>query len=124
MENTEEFDVKPLISDGQNKGSVRCTLCNSLILNPGMGEYRSEETALPNMRKRKDAECEEEEEPLSDFWFVRNVYTFENVGISKAKEGKKYLTCADCEIGPIGWCTLANDDCYVAIKRVKNIVSS
>lgn len=28
--------------------------------------------------------------------------TFENVGVTNAKDGKRYLCCADCEFGPVG----------------------
>ena len=41
------------------------------------------------------------------YWRVNDVFDFDNVGVSRevVVNGKtvKYLTCADCEIGPIGW---------------------
>lgn len=48
--------------------------------------------------------------------------SFENVGFSRdAADGKKYLLCADCELGPIGIQTLDGDKvCFdVAMDRVR-----
>lgn len=42
-------------------------------------------------------------ECVSDFWTVEKMYDFENVGFSMAFGNIKYLICADCEIGPIGY---------------------
>ena len=64
---------------------------------------------------------ESERESLSQFWLVIDMYTFENVGFSKNVNTTKYLICADCEIGPIGFVNL--DDKvkhYVALSRVKH----
>lgn len=57
---------------------------------------------------------------LTDFWLVQNMLDFENLGFSKTVEGKKFLICADCEIGPLGWHDLqVPNEFYVACKRVK-----
>ncbi len=61
------------------------------------------------------------------FWRVDDIYKFTNVGFSKIvpKElpgldfiPNRYLACADCDKGPIGFC---NDlkDIYVALSRVR-----
>ena len=44
-------------------------------------------------------------ETLSDHWVVRDQFDFENVGVTKSIDGDtsfRYLTCADCDKGPIG----------------------
>lgn len=59
-----------------------------------------------------------EEEVIKDYWIVGDIYAFENVGFSHPVGGVKYLACADCEIGPIGWYDLAAKTSYVALSRV------
>ncbi|KAM3177552.1 hypothetical protein ACTXT7_004305 [Hymenolepis weldensis] len=39
----------------------------------------------------------------TEFWTVRNMTDFENVGFCFAVDNIKYLICADCEIGPLGY---------------------
>ena len=58
-------------------------------------------------------------ENLEKFWLVVDMWTFDNVGFTKTLNNIKYLICADCEIGPIGYQDL-NDPkhLYVAHSRV------
>lgn len=50
------------------------------------------------------------------------MYTFENIGFSNNVDATtKYLICADCEMGPVGFCDLTNKMCYVALERVKHL---
>lgn len=59
---------------------------------------------------------------LQDHWLVENMYAFENVGFTKNIGNIKYLVCADCEIGPIGWhCTDDTKSFYVALDRVDHV---
>ena len=59
-------------------------------------------------------------EKLTDFWLVSNMYHFENVGFSKHVGTIRFLLCADCEIGPIGWHDTGDKTKYfVAANRVK-----
>ena len=60
---------------------------------------------------------------LTKFWLIEDMYHFENVGFSKTVEGTvKYLICADCEQGPIGWHDLNNKkEFLVAAERVQYI---
>lgn len=51
----------------------------------------------------------------SKYWCVDNMYAFENVGFSKTVDGVKYLICADCEVGPIGWHDLNTKLSYVSL---------
>lgn len=58
-------------------------------------------------------------EVVRDFWLIRDMFTFENVGVSNAVNNLKYLTCADCEIGPIGYHDMSKkDEYFVACQRV------
>lgn len=58
-------------------------------------------------------------ECIEEFWLVIDMLTFENVGFTKTLENKKYLICADCEVGPIGFQDLENPkQLFVAYSRV------
>lgn len=58
---------------------------------------------------------------LSKFWLVEDMFHFENVGFSKTVDQTvKYLICADCERGPIGWHDISNrQEYFVSAERVK-----
>jgi len=57
-------------------------------------------------------------EPLKDFWLVKDMMSFENIGFSNTVDGRKFLVCADCERGPVGYHDLSTRHCYLALKRV------
>ena len=60
-------------------------------------------------------------EVLHDFWLVIDMFTFDNVGFTNTVDSIKYLICADCEIGPIGWHNISDKSAfYVAVERVKH----
>ena len=74
------------------------------------------------MRKRPDCDDPTAGEMLTDFWLVSDMYHFENVGFSKIVGTVRFLICADCEIGPIGWHDTGDRTKYfVAAQRVKYI---
>lgn len=47
------------------------------------------------------------------------MFTFENIGFSHTVDNYKYLICADCEMGPVGYHNISTKKCYVALERVK-----
>lgn len=57
---------------------------------------------------------------LTSHWLVVDMFHFENIGFSNTvNAGDKYLVCADCEVGPIGWSNVNNKcEYYVAADRV------
>lgn len=72
------------------------------------------------MTLRKDHKDDKiEEENLNQYWEVADKFSFENIGFSNTVSGMKYLTCADCEIGPIGWFDPASQQSYVCVSRIK-----
>lgn len=74
---------------------------------------------LPSMTvKAKQQGDEISVDKICDYWRVDNIFTFENIGFSNTVDNVKYLTCADCEIGPIGWHNISNEKSYVALARV------
>src|SRR5688572_3717200 len=81
---------------------------------------------LPFMRKKSE-KCTtgeapaEDGETLNEHWLVSDMFTFENVGFSNTVGTVKYLICADCEIGPIGWHDVnIKNEFYIALGRVES----
>ncbi|CAG2100185.1 unnamed protein product [Medioppia subpectinata] len=101
--------------EGKNSLSLSCLHCDCLLLRPNIALFKS----LPEMLLRRDGE-RSEVEVLSDFWMVTDMFQFENMAFSKNVEDVKYLACAECDIGPIGWHNLCDQKCYVALNRIKH----
>lgn len=75
---------------------------------------------LPHMYKKNEAQPADGED-LKAFWLVTDMFTFDNVGFTNTVDSIKYLICADCEIGPIGWHHISDKKAfYVAVERVKH----
>ncbi|XP_037710320.1 guanine nucleotide exchange factor MSS4 homolog [Drosophila subpulchrella] len=116
---TEEADFAGQIVDGKNKTNVRCQFCNSLMLKAQEGTFSEEEVEVPLMMQKQDKTADSlNTEPLKDFWLVKDMMSFENIGFSNTVDGRKFLVCADCERGPVGYHDLSTRHCYVALKRV------
>ncbi|XP_064598828.1 guanine nucleotide exchange factor MSS4-like [Liolophura sinensis] len=120
--NEQGVDVAALIEDDKNRTKIVCQLCSSVILLPGKAAYVSKEFPLPHMKKKKEGTDVADAEELSDYWVVDDMFTFENVGFSNTVGMIKYLTCADCEIGPVGWHDLNNKKAYyISLTRVQHV---
>ena len=75
---------------------------------------------LPHMFKKNETQPMDGED-LKAFWLVTDMFTFDNVGFTNTVDSIKYLICADCEIGPIGWHNISDKKAfYVAVERVKH----
>ncbi|NP_001187603.1 guanine nucleotide exchange factor MSS4 [Ictalurus punctatus] len=119
-------DPSNLVSeDGKNMKSVVCQRCGSKVLCPGMAVFAEKQLFLPSMQKNNNVNQTDgtlDGDTLTAHWLVDDMYTFENVGFTKDVGKIKYLICADCEIGPIGWHNLDDKKCfYVALDRVKHV---
>ncbi|CAE6527153.1 unnamed protein product [Rhizoctonia solani] len=84
--------------------------CGSLILSRGVGIWTpTEQTTHPEIFASPQPEF-----PVSlpdgptGWWLVKpSPMQFENIGFSRAVGGNggiKYLSCAECDLGPLGWC--------------------
>jgi len=130
------------VEDGKNKKDLFCTICPSKILLPRVGTYAKCENVssflinlcstnpkpncflfpiknLPKMTQKKGAE-EVETDLITECFQVKDPFDFENVGFSKVVGNFKYLTCSDCELGPIGWQIIPDSLCYIAPSRVRH----
>ncbi|KAM6928284.1 guanine nucleotide exchange factor MSS4 [Xenentodon cancila] len=125
QESKEATDRSELVSeDGKNRKSVLCQRCGSKVLCPGTAVFADKELFLPSMRKKSGlstTEASVDGDTLSSHWLVDDMYTFENVGFTNDVGRIKYLICADCEIGPIGWHSLDDKKSfYIALERVNH----
>ncbi|GBP20905.1 Guanine nucleotide exchange factor MSS4 homolog [Eumeta japonica] len=89
------------VEDGKNKLVVRCKFCGSKILDKKAAKYISKEMDLPLMKQDNSRKEGVETEPVNEFWHVENMYTFENIGFTHTVDNYKYLSCADCDAGPV-----------------------
>lgn len=112
-----ESEYKDVISDGKNKNVIKCKFCSSKILSSNTVSYISQEFKLPLIKQKTDCLTTETEE-LKDYWEVDDMYTFENIGFTHTVDQIKYLSCADCEMGPIGYFDITLKKSYVALARV------
>merc|ERR1712226_1130431 len=107
----------------KNKKEIRCQICGSKVLAIGSCTLIDNSFSLPFMKaKDKDGKSlNDKTEELNRFWLVIDMMTFENVGFTKTVDGLKYLICADCEIGPIGYqdIDVCSKRLYVAVNRVR-----
>lgn len=107
----------------QNKKVIRCHICGSKILSRGSCTLIDNTFSLPYMKsKDKDGNSlNDKTEEMKKFWLVIGMMTFENVGFTKTVDGLKYLICADCEIGPIGYqdMDVSTNRHYIAVDRVR-----
>ncbi|XP_054711396.1 guanine nucleotide exchange factor MSS4-like [Uloborus diversus] len=103
--------------DGKNVKQIKCQRCPSTILVPGTATLVENEFVLPDPQLKSENK-EIPDENSKKYWCVDNMYAFENVGFSKNVDGVKYLICADCEIGPIGWHDSNTKLSYVSLSKV------
>ncbi len=64
----------------------------------------------------------DEEEVCTKFWFIADMFDFENIGflrVTEARPNLKYLTCAGCEKGVLGVQLLEEKRIYLEAQRVR-----
>ena len=110
----------------KNLKKIVCVRCDSLILQAMSCEYYENNHVsidVPSMRQKKDliTNNQIESDAIKHFWLVNDMFTFENAGFTNTVDNKKYLICADCEIGPIGLQNMDKpNEFLVCIDRVKH----
>lgn len=126
----ESAEVEDLLCEGpmrRNRYPIRCKYCKqSTVLAAGSARrvVKWAPVMMPAVLLKSspgagrdmppNVACLDEEQGALDFWQVSTVYDFENVGVSNDVPGShgirdlhvvkpvKFLTCADCDVGPIG----------------------
>lgn len=116
---TENGEVSALVTkENRNALRVYCPRCGSLIISPSVASYvPSKPYALPLCRQKKDGVAVEKEH-IEEWWCIEKMLDFDNIGFTHASEGVKYLICADCEVGPVGYLSLESHYHYIALSRI------
>lgn len=119
------MDRATLVSeDGKNIKAVVCQRCGSKVLSAGSAQFEEREIFLPSMRKKTNSTQSDgsvDGDTVTAHWVVGDIFDFENVGFTKGVGNIKYLICADCEIGPIGWHFIDEKrSYYVSLERVNH----
>lgn len=110
-----KLDTAELVGeDGKNCKQVVCVRCKSKILPPKMGTYEEFEFELESMTK----ETAGTKEVLGQYFRVEDMFDFDNMGFTNTVENIKYLSCSDCEVGPLGYHDLNTKKSYIALARV------
>lgn len=100
---------------GCNRQRVRCVHCGSVVLQPGAG------TLQPFPRRLPAASAGQEERQFDRWWEVRDMFGFDNVGFTNTTgDHVKFLSCADCDRGPIGFHDLNTKHSFVAVDCVSH----
>ncbi|CAK5066143.1 unnamed protein product [Meloidogyne enterolobii] len=124
--NGQGFDENEQVNtDKMNINQILCNRCGSIILQKMAAHYQHGETSkhlpLPFQKTKHKNELPKnlETEEFNKWWIVGNMFTFENVGFTHSFDGCKFLACADCEIGPIGFVCPDSNNCFVSVERVE-----
>jgi len=110
----DRLDTAELVECGKNKCQLTCLRCQSKILPPGVGSYEECEFELESMNK----ETAGQKEMVRQFFRVEDMFDFDNLGFTNTVGKYKFLSCADCDVGPIGYHDLETKKSYVALGRV------
>ena len=107
----------------ENSRKIVCPFCKkSVILLPGAATYVQKDIFLAYA----NAAAPTDGEVYSHFFKVTDKMSFENIGVRRSTgpgDAFRYLTCADCDMGPLGITFDAdrNQVFYVAHRRVKYV---
>ncbi|KAI7901714.1 putative guanine nucleotide exchange factor mss4 [Cokeromyces recurvatus] len=115
--------TKLVAENGKNNADILCPKenCNCVILRKNTAslvERDGSKLALPESALPANTLLNADDD--THFWHVSNMMDFENVGFSTTMGTTKYLSCADCDLGPIGYHDTTNPkEFVVSIKRAR-----
>lgn len=109
-------------TEGLNTKSILCPKCSSIILKPNIATLcdATDLTTDPNLDATLFNKGNEEQidELNNTLWCVEDIFKFENMGFSHTVNEFKYLCCADCESGPVGWHNIQSKYTFVCPNKV------
>ncbi|KAI7881439.1 Mss4-like protein [Lichtheimia hyalospora FSU 10163] len=122
--------LKEIVDPNTNKNvaHILCPIntCRCVIIRKGAAtlvERVDNKLALPEHVLQGSTEQLDDEnaEGRTYFWHLGNMMDFENVGFSKTVDTTKYLSCADCDAGPIGYHDTQSDpkEFLVNVRRAR-----
>ncbi|KAI8819885.1 Mss4-like protein [Fimicolochytrium jonesii] len=94
-------------AEGTNAFNVHCPSCKSLILKKGVAQKVDHQTAVELPLIPTQSPTKHSLAPTYN-WSVSDMMAFENIGFTKPVPGSnssstRYLSCADCDVGPVGY---------------------
>ncbi|TXT04852.1 hypothetical protein VHUM_03935 [Vanrija humicola] len=107
--------------------------CGAVILQPGAGEWLEAE---PGILPAAPGSPFPAESTTVGYWYVRgSPFAFDNIGFSRpdaaaalpdyapgvAEAGGKvkWLICAECDLGPLGWSFEGGSEAWLAVDRLR-----
>lgn len=101
---------------------IRIHICYNVLFCAHANACQFCQIDVPLMEQKQQSKPETlSTEELKHFWLLEDMMMFENIGFSHTVNGLKFLVCADCERGPVGYHELSTKRCFVALKRVVHI---
>ncbi|CAJ0937188.1 unnamed protein product, partial [Mesorhabditis belari] len=97
---------RQIASNGdKNDISIQCEYCSCVIALANVASWSDESHELPLACQRRQNQNTGgvDKELLCEWWILANMMDFENVGFTHSVDGVKFLTCAECDFGPIGF---------------------
>ncbi|KAI9295635.1 Mss4-like protein [Neoconidiobolus thromboides FSU 785] len=101
-----------ITENNKNGNKLRCIepSCNSLILRKNKAELVDNVELPEDYPEKSSTEC----------WKIADVFDFDNISYSKLYKDKlKFLACADCEKGPLGYQIVGEKHSYLFTNKVK-----
>uniref|UniRef100_A0A915PQC1 U6 snRNA-associated Sm-like protein LSm3 n=1 Tax=Setaria digitata TaxID=48799 RepID=A0A915PQC1_9BILA len=104
-----------LSANNRNALPIHCMRCNCAILSPNVASFvDAKPFSLPFCRQAKNS-ASINTEIINSWWQVERMFDFENIGFTHARNGVKYLVCANCEDGPVGYLCPVTKAHFVAV---------
>ncbi|KAG2068627.1 Mss4-like protein [Suillus decipiens] len=98
--------------------------CGSLILKAGVGRLVERDSLdITKEPLHPDLPALPVPPATAHWWLVTpNMMEFENIGFTRPAQQDaqkiKYLICAECDLGPLGWCEEGGNEFWLACSRV------
>ena len=107
------------IEKNTNIYTLSCPRCTSIILKQNVASLsnQSEFNNLANLPPLVKNQSQTSEH----YWIIKDMMSFENIGFSFPENEKhlRYLVCAECETGPLGYRREGEEKCIIAADRVR-----
>ncbi|KAG1768882.1 Mss4-like protein, partial [Suillus placidus] len=103
--------------------------CGSVILKAGVGRWVERDSVELDITKgplHPDLPSLPAPPATAHWWLVTpNIMEFENIGFTRpvqqdavVAQKLKFLICAECDLGPLGWCEEGGNEFWLACSRV------
>ncbi|KAA1477795.1 acyl-CoA N-acyltransferase [Dentipellis sp. KUC8613] len=124
----EECSEEKETGEARNKYDLLCPRpgCGSVILKKHVAKYVQRENVQMEPPDHTNPLLKPLDAPpaLGHWWLITpNAMAFENIGFSKPvtsdEKPKKLLACAECDLGPVGWCLQGSSEFWVSCERVR-----